>query len=235
MREICVYMYIYIYTWIYQSFYLVINRPGIYHQHFIVGRQPNIPGGEGMGRSWFGLRGGWSQLHCQSRRWSWWSWGTSCVFGKNNNGILGIVWWIGEYIYIYIYIHVHIHTHTLHTYTWVHRYIYTDNHIYSVCLSKAIYDWQWSWTHILWKHSDKHVNKKECPWNFSRVPRSHGTFIPTFASHTREGVSDGSMGISRNLGFLVPPPQIIPGEERRRKLAEREARAWGTQSGSELQ
>ena len=94
---------IYIYTWIYQSFYLVINRPGIYHQHFIVGRQPNIPGGEGMGRSWFGLRGGWSQLHCQSRRWSWWSWGTSCVFGKNNNGILGIVWWIGEYIYIYIY------------------------------------------------------------------------------------------------------------------------------------
>ena len=54
---------------------------------------------------------------------------------------------------------------------------------------------------------------------------------PTFASHTREGVSD---------------PQIIPegfnaqrfglpGEERRRKLAEREARAWGTQSGSELQ
>ena len=52
-RNMCVYVYryIYIYTWIYQSFYLVINRPGIYHQHFIFGRQPNIPGGEGMGRS----------------------------------------------------------------------------------------------------------------------------------------------------------------------------------------
>ena len=105
-----VYIYIYIYTWISLSIYPVINRAGIYRQHFIVGRQPNIPGREGMGRSWFGLRGGWSQLHCQSRRWSWWSWGTPCVFGKNNNGILGIVWWIGELIYIYIYTHIHIHT-----------------------------------------------------------------------------------------------------------------------------
>ena len=70
---------------------------------------------------------------------------------------------------------------------------------------------------------------------FFQVPRSHGTFIPTFASHTREGVSDGSTTSADHPRRFQRQRFGLPGEERRRKLAEREARAWGTQSGVAFQ